>query len=163
MAKYKTKLAVLQDVIQLPDALQSLINAGEKDAIIRRLHAFEVPADRIAVRIGDVEGQQTRRVIAAMTAEDIERERTHGYHRTDIRARIEAPRQKLGPRIGWRPPTLKLTSSQAEAILAAPAERGVIKRLAQEYKLAPAYVSEIRKGHTVWSRGNQLGQPTAPA
>jgi hypothetical protein len=45
-----------------------------------------------------------------------------------------------------------------QAILAAPAERGVIARLARQYNLSHVYVSAIRKGRTMWTRGTGLGQ-----
>jgi hypothetical protein len=87
-----------------------------------------------------------------MTAADVERERTQGYQR---RAPIETRRKQPKPRRGGRPPAqTKLTQSQVVAIRAAPEERGVIRRLAQQYEVTPTWVSKIRR-----TRGN--GQQAA--
>jgi hypothetical protein len=70
---------------------------------------------------------------------------------------VRSPR----PRLSRRSPNLKLTASQAQAILAAPVERRVIVQLAKEYQLSPAWVSKIRNGHTKWtpsSRGTSAPQ-----
>ena len=166
MAPYEKKLAILQEAIPVPKKLQPLINAGAKDAIIRRLYAFEVSPDRIAARIGDVDGQRTAHVIAAMTPADIERERTRGYRRTGtdiMRARIEAQRKKPEPRprLLRRPINQKLTRQQAEEILAAPAERGANVRLAQQYGVTAGYISAIRSGRTRWT--GDAGRALEPA
>jgi len=181
-AAARHRAAYFEERCALRDKLQPLVECGARDRLIARLDFFGMPVREIAALTGApeervqrvIEGPLASEVAAelgswldreARSAADVERERTQGYARTGtdiMRARIGARGVTPEPRPRHRPINLKLTHDQAQAIVAAPAERGVIARLARQYNVTPAWVSAIRRGRTVWTRDTGLGTVKEP-